>query len=517
MIILSLVFVFCGVVLLLFAFRGRIVERGQFCKRCKFNLAGLDLAQHDIKCPECGRAVHQGSARRALLRRRSRTGLIIAAILLIAGLGTMGVWASGNASAVLKPLPDWAVVGLTDLGMDAALDELVVRVSRTTNPMSDSQLNHVIEAGLKHQANLSAAFDPRWGEVLYVTCVEGQMSDEQLKQYMLTGVSVDVLIRDRVHQGAKQIDSLMKISPTRLDALTGGNTGYTVETKWVADGVVGQDARKSSNAYSPSALVRATRGGWWVNSAPSPIVPTGDALNGKVGSKLNIYSEYEIVLRTPSDGYPASFKIPDQELEENLVIGTVRTEHEVEIIDQSEPIVPVVDDSELAQRTCEAMSILPIHLLKVVPDPKPYPLTTLLTMSTQSMNLPANIAIRAFLRLDDGEEILIGQWVAKGSMGNSMSGIQWSVDNGNAKEQSEAQAIVDKLFEQGHVDVIFRTDATLAEFSPEIDQVIGLTILFKDVPIEPADDVSMISSSTGDKWINGKCEGTPEPQEPTQP
>jgi len=58
---------------------------------------------------------------------------------------------------------------------------------------------------------------------------------------------------------------------------------------------------------------------------------------------------------------------------------------------------------------------------------------------------------------------------------------------------------------------------TLAEFSPEIEQVIDLTAIFEDVPIELRDDLSRMSSSSADDWFTGKCEGVPEDQEPTQP
>jgi len=311
MIIFSIVLVVLGFVIFLLAMRGRVVARGAFCKKCRFDLAGLDLESALAKCPECGRGVGDRADRRVVLRRKSRWGLGLASILLLGGVGTLGFWASGNASVILKPMPDWAVVGLTEMGMDAALDELVVRVSRVPNPMSGSQISKAIEAGLAHQADVVAAFDPRWGEVLYVACVERYMSGEQLKQYMLLGVSSDVLIRDRVHRGANKVDVLMKITPARMNALTGGYTGYSVSRKWIADGVVDQRARKWSSTFGPLALVSATKpGGWWTNSAPTPIVPTGGALNGKVGSKLMVYTEYELVLSAASDQYPASLNIP---------------------------------------------------------------------------------------------------------------------------------------------------------------------------------------------------------------
>ena len=431
---------------------------------------------------------------------------------MLSGIGMLGFWASGNASVILKPMPDWAVVGLTEMGMDAALDELVTRVSMVPNSMSDSQMSKAIEAGLAHQADLVAAFDPRWGEVLYIACVERYMSEEQLKQYMLLGVSSEVLVRDRVHRGAKKVDGLMKIAPARINALTGGYTGYSVSRKWVADGVVDQQS------FGPLALVSVPKpGGWWTNSASTPIVPASGELNRKVGSKLVVYAEYDLILSAASDQYPASLNIPAQELENELVLGRFRVEHEVEIIDPGEPIVPMADDPELARRTCEAMGISAIRLLRVLPEPEPGLRTRVLSMSTYSRNLPTNIALRAYAQLDDGQEIRIGQWMTKGMGGDFFSGISWSVDNTNAQSHAQTQAILDKMIEQGQVDVIFRTDATLAESTPEIQEVIDLTMIFEAVPVEITASVSGFSSSSADDWIKGKIIEQDEGEDSEQP
>lgn len=518
MIIFGIVWVVLGFVIFLLAMRGRVAARGQFCKKCKFDLAGLDLDPTNAKCPECGSEIHQESARQGVLRRQSKLGLVSATILILSGIGTLGFWASGNASVILKPMPNWAVVGLTDIGMDAALDELVVRVSMVPNPLSASQMNSVIESGLAHQADLAIGFDPGWGEVLFVSCVNGQMSDEQLKQYMLNGVSAEVLIRDRVHWGARKIDALIKISPTRMSTLNGGYTGYSVTAKWVAGGVVNTPARKWSPPMLLSAIVRAPRPrGWWETSAPLSIIPTGGALNGEIGSKLPVYTEYDLVLSANSEKMSTILGAPFHERDDELVLGRFRAEHEVEIIDPNEPIVPVVRNPELARRSREAIGILPIRLLKTVPEPDGDQRTSVFSMSTQANTLPQNIALRAYIRFDDGEEIEFGQWVTLASGGHSLSGIQWSVANSNAQEHAKAQAVVDKMFKQGQVDVIFRTDAAFAEFTPEIDQVIDLAIVFEDVPIVLAEDVSRMSSSTADDWIKGKIIEQDEGEDSEQP
>lgn len=501
MITLGIILFVLGSLLFFFAWRGRVAARGQFCRSCKFDLAGLDIDSSIAKCPECGSEVHQESARRKLLRRRSRLGLAAATLLLIGSITTLGVWSSGNASVILGVMPDSIVLQLTDIGMDAALDELVIRVSRSPNPMTPNQINRATEMGLANQSDLLVGFDPRWGEVLYITCVAGQMSDEQLKNYMLNGVTVDVLIRDRVHQGANKVNALMKISTARMDAVIGGYTGYSVTAKWVADGVVDQPARKSSPSFSPSALVSAPgAGGWHMNSAPSPIVPTGGALNGEIGSKLLVYTEYELVLSASSDQYPASLNIPPQSFEGKLVLGRYTVEHEVEIIDPDEPIVPLIDDPELAELAYDAIMVLPVRVVQHLPADQKKSRMLALSMSTQTLNLPETIAFRVFIRFDD-EELEIGRWINQGPQsGTHMTGVQWGVD----PNEPYAHELTKRLIERGRVDVILRTDADLAQYMPEIKQVLDLTMIFKDVPTEPATNVSTMSSSSADKWIKGE-------------
>ncbi len=46
----------------------QIAARGQICRECRFNLAGLDLESFDAKCPECGSEIHHEAARSPILR-----------------------------------------------------------------------------------------------------------------------------------------------------------------------------------------------------------------------------------------------------------------------------------------------------------------------------------------------------------------------------------------------------------------------------------------------------------------
>ncbi len=508
MIPIAMMLILLALLLFIFAWRGRVVARGQFCRKCRFDLAGLAWDESGAQCPECGHVVCQASARRALLRRRSRGGLVAALILMLGGIGTLGFWASGNASVILKPMPDWAVVRLTDMGMDAALDELVARVSRAPNPMSAWQMNNVIELGLAHQADTLTAWDPRWGEVLYVALVGGQMSDEQIKQYMLNGVAINMLIRDRVHQGARQVDCQMKITPGRLAALNGGATNLMVRAKWVADGIVGKPSRRYSGSGAMAAQVRVPDRGWWSSGAPYPIKPWGSGFNGEIGSKVRVYTQYDFMIKAIDGQYGMADAVSIKERDEDdgyVKLKRFTVEHDVEIIDPSEPIVRTIDDPELARTAVNALTVSPIKVMKTLPEPQYLSSVPAIMISRQSESLPESIALRVYLRLDGAQEIEIGSWVTQGPhAGLHGSGIQWRVNSEDEDKLLMAQETVDQLIKQGRADVILRTDAAIATGNPEIEQVIGMAMIFEDVPVQIVETLSNMWNSGSDDWIKGE-------------
>ena len=513
MMIIGIILLSVGLLVSLLAFRGRVVARGQFCKKCRFDLAGLDLDTPPAKCPECGRDVHQACGRRVLLRRKSIVGIAVALIPMLGGFGTLGFWASGNASVILGAMPDRVVVGLTDLGMDAALDELVLRVSKVPNTMSASRKDHVIEAGLKHQANLSAAFDPRWGEVLAVLCINEKMTDDQLKRYFSKVIAVDMLFRDRVRQGASQIDCLASARLGRGKALNAGYLGYQINIVPIVDGVSGKQINLHENDGGITVFIDPMGG--WTYSAMLPIKHTQEPLSKEIGTDVQPYIEYKLMLSVMSQEMCSNLNAPRHQLEGRRELGVFRVEHEIEIIDPDDSLVLLTSDSKLAQRTCKSIGVRSIRALTVIPDPEDQPNPTALKMGIMSTNLPANIAFRVFARLDDGTEIEIGQSVAQARGGTSLFGVGWSSKNRTPEEHNQLQTNINRMIAQGKVDVILKTDPSLAEYEPEIERVIGLTIVFNDVPVEGKDDISKSRSSSADTWIYGQCEDPDESKKPT--
>lgn len=430
--------------------------------------------------------------------------------MLIASITTLGVWSSGNASVILGVMPDSIILQLADMDMDAALDELVIRVSRVPNPMTPSQINRATKMGLAHQANLLVGFDPRWGEVLYLACAQNQMSDEQISAYLLAGIQIDMLMRDRVHQGADKLDCFMEISPGRFEALTGGQVGYTVQAKWVADGIVGEPTRKYSESGAIAAQVRAPSGGWWSTGAPYPIHPTGAGFDQPIGTKVRAYLQYDFIIEYVGDRYGNAGAIglrEDEPSDGKIILDRITVEQDVEIIDPAEPIVETIEDPKIAKLAAESLSMSSIRVKKTLPEPEYQNFLIPLSISRESRSLPESISLRVYIRLKNGQEVEIGSWVNQDpSGGQHGSGLMWRV-NPKEKGQEELeriQEIIDELIEAGKADLILRTDPDLARGNPRIKQVIGFSMIIEDVAVKVVEDQTSIYSSQSGDWFKGK-------------
>ena len=164
-----------------------------------------------------------------------------------------------------------------------------------------------------------------------------------------------------------------------------------------------------------------------------------------------------------------------------------------------------INDPELARLAAKALSIRPIRLMETLSEPRYQSSIPVLTIGRQSESLPESIALRVYLRFDDAHEIKIGSWVTQGPHGGMHgSGIGWRIDPNDEGKLTFAQETIDRLIELGKADVILRTDAAIAVGYPEIKQVIGFSMIFKDVPIEIAEDLSSIWNSSRGSSIKGQ-------------
>lgn len=475
MIIIGIIVCLIGLVLLILAWRGRVAARGQFCRKCRFDLAGLDLEFDDSKCPECGSSVSQIAQQRGYIRQSSRLGVAAAVILMLSGGGGIWAGAAGKSGAIIAAMPDGILLWMTDLGVDVALDELVVRVSRAPSTLSSESWDHAIEAGLAHQADTTISWDVRWGEVLYQGLILSRMSDEQLKQYFVNADEIKLTIRDRVHPGASGFGYMLEWEMTRYKMITGGFVDYQQDHRVMAYGVKGEepiwtsglDNRKAriSLLFSPNGQPNIR--GPWMRSTTWRM---NDYFAHEPGNVVDVYFDYEMTI------------VPIGETEP-IVRHTAREEFTIQIIDEDEPIVRTNNDEAAALFVMENLQIAPLKITRQILEPKPNHWTPILT-TTFTASVPFDpLALEVFL-LIDGQEILVGDIAHRYSERQFGSFLSWTFDPEDNEGLEAAARVHDRLIEEGTVTVIVRTNAALIKDIPGVEEVLGVDLMFEDVPIE---------------------------------
>tara|TARA_R110002111_G_scaffold153816_1_gene220742 strand:+ start:621 stop:1493 length:873 start_codon:yes stop_codon:yes gene_type:complete len=282
--------VLLSLLVLVLAWHGRVIARGQFCRKCKFDLAGLDLESSDSKCPECGCEIHNDTARRTRLRQKSFGGIVSSGFLLCIGIGTLGLNAAGQTRAIIAVMPDTVVLLLTDLGVDEALDELHTRTSRVPSTMSEKTWDHAIKAGLAFQADTTRVWDMRWGQVLFDALNFNQMSDAELKQYITAGIHFDLVVRDRIHPNTVQVHNQLYRSQDRMEPISGGRTELILLNQITAFGIVGNPPIRETELYVHDYYLDIYNDG----KKSSASIGMDNPLDIKSGDQIDIFFEYQV-------------------------------------------------------------------------------------------------------------------------------------------------------------------------------------------------------------------------------
>ena len=481
MIIIGIVLLGVGLLVSLFSFRGRVAARGVFCRKCRFDLAGLEIEADGAKCPECGSEVFLASARRGLIRRRSRVGLGAAAILMLAGGGGIWVGAAGKTGSMIAAMPEPVVLWLTDFGVDEALDELVVRVSKVPGTMSAKSWDDAIEQGLAFQADTAMVWDVRWGEVLFQGIDQGQMSDAQLGQYFSNAYEVELTVRDRVHPGDDGFGYMFKWESTRFSMVTGGVTVYRFDPRVVVYGVVGEAPIWEMD---PSRG-RGGRAVWlypFSTNKASMLTSTWQMENyfdRPPGQSVDVFFEYEIAVLPMSDDEP-------------IFVERVRREFSVQIIDRDKPIVPIYSDEAAVKLLLENLRIGPVRIKHELDDAEEYSYTSIFIVSVKNEVELAPYALEVLLLLD-GREIKVGE-LSDSSSVSTIRNVQWNVGPWDEHAFAQGVEIHSKLVEKESVTVIFRTKPELVARDPSFERVLDVRLVFEDVPLEFVDQSEKLSN-----------------------
>ena len=179
-----------GFVLLVRAIIGRLISDHPYCRRCRYDLVGLNLST-PTPCPECGDTVLIDSRSVLNGRRKVRYWLLLIALLfLIVGSAGIGYPAIKNHPALWRV--DWNLLYehspestlrlYESLGDEEAVSELWQRMNKAT--LSDKGLRVLIDRAMEHIADPTAQYSHYWGGVLLYALYDNQLTASERAAYI---------------------------------------------------------------------------------------------------------------------------------------------------------------------------------------------------------------------------------------------------------------------------------------------------------------------------------------------
>lgn len=193
-----------GALMAAVAYRGRRVDDHPLCRRCGYDLAGLDPRPE--VCPECGAELKARRSVRVGHRRRSLRRFGVGLLLLFPALGLLVLLAiSSSTSAALsarKPVW-WLRLDLTSGSAEirnAAASQL--NRQRGMAMLSDAELTTLIDPLLDLQVSAPKAWTDDHTDLLYTAITKNLTTSEQNDMYLRQAVdaSIRIIARDRINE-----------------------------------------------------------------------------------------------------------------------------------------------------------------------------------------------------------------------------------------------------------------------------------------------------------------------------
>jgi len=496
MVIVGIVFIVIALIMAPFAWRGRITARGQFCRKCKFDLAGSPMETAGDKCPECGQTIHTQSSRRTTFRRSSRSGMALAVVLMLAGVITASIGVTGNSAALYAQMPDGIIVHLTTIGSDGALGELGNRLTRVP-PLSDSHLNQLITHALKVQADPLASWDPIYGQLLSDAWISGRLSESQVNQYLDHGLDIQYLIRERVRPGSSGIQFKARITPGRIHAVSGTESGRSIKIGIMSSIIGDEPARQYRSDGKPLIIshsgINIPKPGYnWKYTNSLEVNPIKADCFSEPGEELSVTVNIELSIASTS--YTIS---PSEDDPLSRHYKTIAINRSIKVLEKGEALVEVRESSTQLKALKEHYRISEVRMLAEL-DPQRDSWTPVLGFSMmKAEGFPDPLAFRVYLRVGNGtesREIEIGKAVHEQASGGGAFGtsIAWVVDPENPEDSKRAAELFVLIQDKGKADVIFKSDPEIAEDNPTIDHILDATLTFRDVTIKQVESYGEI-------------------------
>ncbi len=484
-----------GVLMLLLALRGRVTARGLFCRRCKFDLAGLDPARDNPTCPECGRDLTQPRSTRTTLRRIHRPALAAAILCVLFATPLFLTQSAAVRAWLVTRAPDPALAWLERLDLEGADAEIIARLADPLKHRTafldriDRAIDRVLTDKLNAPANDRA--------VVLTALRNTQLSEAQAARFLEAVIDARIAIRDKAHPHQTTVPSAWTVNarfheffpPDEMFA--GGNPAYSIEHGFHRGGpaaTVTLDPTKPP-AYDTRAL--QFYGGR--SLMPDDTTPLRDRGTPEPapGDSIAVHAALSVRIHSP--------RSPDP------ILTIWRTaEQTVTIVPADQPLVPTVDDPEALAALAATLSMREVRVFGSPDSP------LLAAFAISDAPAPAHAAFRSTMTAGDltllSEELLVlaPYNFPAISQGYAQTAFQASLRDPEARARFEA------ISPNTTVTIILRPDPVAAYRYAELASCLAGELIFQNIPILFAQQ----QSPTGTPVLHPAQVHTPLPKAP---
>jgi hypothetical protein len=461
---LGLTLVALAAVLLALALRGRVVARGRFCRKCRFDLAGLDPDRPDVVCPECGRPLAVPGSTRQALRRPRRSASLAAGLFLLLAIPVLLTQSPAVRAWLLPRLPDAAIARFERLDLEGADDEIVVRLSDPANLRTAfaGRIDRAVDAVLADK--LSAP--PADRAVVLAALRNAQFSGAQAARFFEAIIKARVVIRDRAHPDQRWVPSAWSVDVPFADYFTpqemysGGDPAYSVAHEFHHGGPASTpliDRRGPPDGLSSALRFIGSRVWQPADSTPlrlteQPLAP-GDSIDVRAALNVHVYS-------------PRST---------TAVMSLQRVaEQTVAIIPADEPLLPILDDPDALAALASTLAMRDCKRRMMGDD------TLLFALAFIDAPSAAHAAFRATLTA--GNLVLVSERAiafAPSNVPASRAQVAFHASLRDADTLSRVRA----LPASATADIVLRPDVDAAYAHAELASCLSGEIIFRDIPI----------------------------------
>jgi hypothetical protein len=494
LVVFSVTSTLMGLFLLRIAIRGKLISPNPHCRKCRFDLTGLNLID-PTPCPECGTTLRINTPAILIGLRKKRKLVLLVAILFLLTAATGLAWPKLSKLPSIQSInlydhfPEALLTKLATTGDDSALQTLHDRL--IPGEVSDQALQTLIDHAFKLQADESLPWDERWGDVLLYAILVDKISHSTRNKYFESMIVPVVHQHDRQRmsddkfrtelvfygkeRGSCSSDWPYEMERARLfgsldPAMFEAKLNYTIHIE------------SHGNVILTGGSTTGTHGGW---SPASSVVSTAAA-------QRILKPEHDVI--DVSYQCKLSIVLGGDSLHEWSIERTSQTVRVHENVKYAEPVVDLQIVEKLVPSLYMGGFVIPDMIETVINEPS-LQSTTINPSGIQSSEV-SDIGLVGTLSVrNDDQEIVVAQMVSIPLNDPMLDGklnphpmnwtykIQYGVLGYRLAEFYKDKAFWGSVWRNRKVDVVFRPDPSMLSQYPSISRYLDHAIIFRDVPI----------------------------------